>query len=161
MKPSCKKNSFLKPTYTGCMVSAYGLHALAKHGHEIGVPEFSPGKVRSDPIEIFIDADVLLLVYHCIFCQQMMEALWVVTYKIHASKVSLQTLQVITGSANVGSFQDTKKKFIDVTKTALVKRRRSAHPLYNATFSFKQELTFLRSCGEGIFNLAVTTFCTS
>lgn len=64
---------------------------------------------------------------------------------------SLQTLQVTAKSPNNGSFQETKNKFIDFANTPLVKRRRSAHPLYDATFSFKQELTLLRSCGEGIF----------
>lgn len=77
-------------------------------------------------------------------------------YKFHPFKVcqrlsSLQILQVIIESPNTGSFQETKKKFIDFANTPLVKRWRSAQPFYDATFSFQQELTFLRSCGEGVF----------
>lgn len=66
------------------MATSDGLHALAKYSHAIGVSEFSPAKVQSDPIKLLLEADVLMLVYHCNFCLQLMRAFWVGIHKIHA-----------------------------------------------------------------------------
>lgn len=84
-----------------------------------------------------------------------MVALRASSYKITAETAGprlsqLQTYQLVTQSAIVGSFQKTKKRHIDFSDKPLIKRLKRGHLLLNSTVEYMDDLNFLRVSGETI-----------
>lgn len=157
MQPFSARDSIPKPTITGCTATAYGLHALAKYAHSVGVSKFLTGKARSDPTEVRKPCKLSSFWSDGVYFQQVMGALRFGSYKITAAKVSqrlsnLQTLQVLTESANVASNQAVKKRCIDFSNQPLAKRPRSRRSLVEKSFYYKRELQFLEACGEAVYH---------
>lgn len=111
---------------------------------------FLPGKVRSDSIEVRVSAQKKEKNYFVIFSAnygRSAGSIKITAVKVGQQLLQLQSYQDITESANVSSFQKTKRKTVKISNTPTTKRARADKPLSYAAMKYKEELAYLQFYG--------------